>query len=343
MRANPYINALSYRVFQKRFRLSAEAKEFSHGENSFILYRIIGNSLPPRHDNKQTLDNLRHQLENEAQLDNCIKYWIVNRIFDSDVRNSVVSILKKHQQKYFEIPFDENEYATISIDQDRERVLELLENEDLSDFELVERAELAALRLKRLYIMNINGARNAAIEHGRSRAKWILPWDGNCFLTPMSWRKITDDVQTSSHIPYHIVPMARVVENQMLSNESSPPEAKEEPQVIFHRLSEDTFNENIPYGRRPKVEFLRRIGLWGPWERWQNDAWDVGQDNFMRLKYAYNVSSGWVYRLSSGRPQLEIGKNSDKQRMINRNQAILAAIHRIDNTIKRSENLAPRK
>ena len=38
--------------------------------------------------------------------------------------------------------------------------------------------------------MNNNGARNAALREGRRRAKWVLPWDGNCFVTEEGWAEL---------------------------------------------------------------------------------------------------------------------------------------------------------
>ena len=41
---------------------------------------------------------------------------------------------------------------------------------------------------KTLYAMNNNGARNYALRDGRGRARWILPFDGNCYLTPHAYK-----------------------------------------------------------------------------------------------------------------------------------------------------------
>lgn len=330
---SPMVNSFRYRLFQKKFRFSEKAARFAEGKNTFALYRIIGNALPPRHEPKQVLENLAFQLANESEFEGCTKYWIVNRIFDAEVRRSVIELLDSYDQTYFEIGFDKAAYREILIAEDTTLVSDLVSTLKELDVETTERAELAKLRLKRLYIMNNNGARNAAIEHGRSRAKWILPWDGNCFLTRLGWQQIVDSITQAQHLPYHIVPMARMSDNVDVDYEITKPDAKEEPQIIFHRDSTDIFDEAIPYGRRPKIEFLDRIGLWGPWKRWKNDPWDVGQNNKSDYVHAYHVSKGWVYRLSSGKPQLEVGKTSDRKRMLSRNEAIIAAVDHVDNLV----------
>src|SRR5690606_32334685 len=41
------------------------------GEDTFVLYRIIGNDLPPRHKRGQAIANLRFILEHEPALAGC--------------------------------------------------------------------------------------------------------------------------------------------------------------------------------------------------------------------------------------------------------------------------------
>jgi hypothetical protein len=52
------------------------------------------------------------------------------------------------------------------------------------------RAQAHLRRFKNNYVINNNGARNAALRDGKGRAKWVLPWDGNCFLTAQAWSEI---------------------------------------------------------------------------------------------------------------------------------------------------------
>src|SRR5690606_32432195 len=84
---------------------------------------------------------------------------------------------------------------------------------------------------KNRYVMNNNGARNAALRDGRQRAKWVLPWDGNCFLTRAAWDEIVATVTRKPYLKYFAVPMARVLDNAVLLAPDPEVEATEEPQL----------------------------------------------------------------------------------------------------------------
>ena len=76
-----------------------------------MLSRIIGNDLPPRHSSGQNLRNLRFILENEPDLADCSKRWIVNRITDPDVEKAVIATLEEHRQSYSRIGFRLTDFA----------------------------------------------------------------------------------------------------------------------------------------------------------------------------------------------------------------------------------------
>src|SRR5690606_10506139 len=128
---------------------------------------------------------------------------------------------------------------------------------------------------KNRYLMHNNGARNLALESGRSVAKWVLPWDGNCFLTQRAWSSVLESVVESPHLRYFVVPMQRITDNSVLLADKFEPSPIEEPQLIFRRDATETFSDKFPYGRRPKVELFCRLGIPGKWDRWQDDPWDV--------------------------------------------------------------------
>ncbi len=54
-----------------------------------VLYRIIGNDLPPRHQYGQVYTNIRFILENEIALPNWSKRWVLNRIVNTTEYNKV--------------------------------------------------------------------------------------------------------------------------------------------------------------------------------------------------------------------------------------------------------------
>src|SRR5690606_6324998 len=82
-------------------QLKAEYKEKGLDQlpDTFVLYRIIGNDLYPRHKKGQSRENLQFILENEPQLDGCEKRWVVNRIIDKDEERAIIELLKKHNQE----------------------------------------------------------------------------------------------------------------------------------------------------------------------------------------------------------------------------------------------------
>lgn len=317
------------RHIKKDFAQSDQARVFRECPDDFAFYRIIGNSLAPLHAPDQAVRNLAFQLDHEPQLDRCRKFWVVNRIFDAGVRDAVLSLLDGRGQDYFEIPFEMDVYRNIDIAVEAARVDAFVRSRRIADVDMLKRAELAKLRLKRLYVMNNNGARNAALNHGRTRAKWIMPWDGNCFLTETAWAQITGSVKAMAHMPYHIVNMARLADNSEALDGRSIPQANEEPQVLFHRASCDLFDEELPYGRRPKVELLDRLGVPGPWTRWKSDPWDMKPSRPSPYRHLFAVSKGWVFRLEPGSGDIETARDA-KRRLGSREESIFQTINLLD-------------
>ncbi|WFP65107.1 hypothetical protein [Mesorhizobium sp. WSM4904] len=71
-----------------------------------MLVRIIGNDLEPRHRKGQSHDNVRFVLDNEPELPDCEKFWIVNRIVDPDEEARIVDLLQSRGQSFHTIPFE---------------------------------------------------------------------------------------------------------------------------------------------------------------------------------------------------------------------------------------------
>jgi len=68
--------------------------------DTFVLYRILGNDLYPRHKKGQTRENLQFALETEPQFEKCEKRWIVNRIIDKEAEHAVIELLLRHNQQF---------------------------------------------------------------------------------------------------------------------------------------------------------------------------------------------------------------------------------------------------
>ncbi|KNC82041.1 hypothetical protein SARC_05658 [Sphaeroforma arctica JP610] len=117
-------------------------------------------------------------------------------------------------------------------------------------------------------------------------ATWLLPFDGNCFMTKGSWDGIKEGFKKHGcDTRYITVPMARLQSNDRLLDADFAPEATEEPQIIFRHDAKERFNVMMRYGRRPKVELLWRLKVAGPWDRWpqsigpwEKKEWEVSDD-----------------------------------------------------------------
>jgi hypothetical protein len=195
-------------------------------------------------------------------------------------------------------------------------------------------------RSKSNYAINNNGARNVALELGRSMAKWVLPWDGNCFLTEDAWSRVRESVSAQPFLPYFIVPMARIADNKMLLRPNVKPRAHEEPQVVFRREAQENFNERYPYGHCPKVELLWRMGVPGVWDKFVLEEYDLPRPPLCEDAGKY-AEAGWVARLTSGRPTLEVGRKNSKRRAAARDEAIVAFLDMLDRACVEANLLPP--
>jgi len=300
--------------------------------DTFVLYRIIGNDLPPRHRSGQSLANLRFILENEPLLSRCEKHWVVNRITDPDAEAAILKLLRDHGQPILHIPFVSEDYAKIGLDFSCLPRPDFLSTRKFARLRPKDQKRIlvAVHRLKNNYVMNNNGARNAALADGRARAKWILPFDGNCFFTLSTWEKVISDVTSRPWLKYFAVPMARVMDNRQLLDPAFVQIAKEEPQLIFRRDAGESFNPAFPYGRRPKVELFWRLGIPGPWDLWTEATWDQPRRPLSPEAFQFGLA-GWVARLFSGVSTLENNHlDGPAMRGIARQEAILDLLGKLD-------------
>ncbi len=310
------------------YRASSLATE----PDTFVLYRIIGNDLPPRHASGQSLANLRFVLAHEPPLPGCEKRWIVNRITDPALEAATLAVLSEHGQPFLHLPFAAAEYAAIGLDHGCLPRPDFLASHRFARLSRKKKNRLlcAVYRPKNLYVMNNNGARNAALADGRARAKWVLPFDGNCSFTTAAWERLVADVTARPWLKYFAVPMARLLDNHALEAAAFSPPANEEPQLLFRRDAAECFNPAFPYGRRPKVELFWRLGIPGRWDDWTECAWDQPRRPLSPEAYQFGVA-GWVARLFSGMPQLEVpALRGPGKRGLARQEAILAMLAELD-------------
>lgn len=309
-----------------------EAAGLHEMADTFVLYRIIGNDLYPRHRKGQSRSNVAFILENEPELEACEKRWVINRIVDGDEREAIIALLERHRQAWIEIPFDWDEYDRIDWDVEAFDGLPCEVSREFDQLDEKERG-LVAARLrqsKNNYVMNNNGARNAALADGLDRAKWVLPWDGNCFVTVSAWRDIREAVTGRPWLKHFLVPMARITDNASLLDPGFAPEAAEEPQILFRCDSTESFDARHPYGRRPKVDLFWRLGVPGPWDKWKYYPWDMTARGASAEAHQFG-HAGWVARLASGQSHLEQSDaRSFQDRGLARAEAIVSTLDHLD-------------
>lgn len=275
-------------------------------EHTFVLTRIIGNDLPPRHVQGQSLANLRFILEHEPELANCERRFVLNRILDPDEETALIELLEAHDLGYIRIPFSWEDYRRVGW-----RFNDFPEPGYAYGPRAWRRAESSQLWLldhvyhdKNLYAMNNNGARNVALEDGRERARWVLPFDGNCFFTTAAWDELTSAIRQRPHLPYVLVPMVRATDNDDVLDPMFAPNAVEEPQIVIRADAREQFDPNRRYGRRPKAELFQRLEAPGMWDNWVIDPWEPPIGKAPERGRFHQAS--YVVRLASGRPDLEV-------------------------------------
>ena len=248
----------------------------SKGKEIYMV-RIIGNCLPEINDPNQNLNNLKYILENEEDFPNVTKIWILNRIVDKNMEEKYKKILKQNKKHFETIPFNKNDFSSKSIK---------LTNNSTQD--------IKTYMNEILYISNINGARNYALERFREKCSYTMVLDANIFLPKQSFNEIEDEVKRD--IDYILVPIKRISEYSDIKNESLLNSLdKGEPQIIFSKNSTLNFNEKIPYGFSNKVELLNLIGSRGIWNGWKdNERVNVGSRKSNGEKYNHKICSYFV-------------------------------------------------
>lgn len=282
--------------------------------SSFVLYRTLGNDLPPRHEIGQTFNNLKFILQHEPPLHHCQKKWIVNKIVDPVQEKKILALLDQYHQDYSYLPFDEAAYAKVAFDFESFATAGLSPNflKSSAFAPLDTNSKGWALdcpyKPKNLHTISVNAIRNWALEQGKQLATWTLAFDGGCFMTHDAWDDILQVAQqhhaqkpSDQPVKHLLIPMARLTDNAQLFDPASLPPPEEEPQIIVHRDSQERFDEDLHYGRFTKVEIFRRLQYPGVWDNWNYKPWEKKQ--WCTSPEAGQWQEvGWVARLASGHP-----------------------------------------
>lgn len=265
------------------------------------FYRILGNDLSGRHGEDQTITNLKFILDNESEFESCSKWWVLNRIRNIALVAELKALIQDRGYKWLEIKYEKNIYKKLGLSpyelpKNNQELINCLHSDDTR---LNYISYIACLVPKALYIINNNGARNLALRHGKQRYDWTLPWDGNCFLNSDAWDLIYSDMISNEFAKYLYVPMKRVSDNSQICNIRRS-DADDEPQLCFHSSSIESFNENLMYGFKPKVELLKRLDIPGVWDSWGlyypwcNLSFEKSVESHTAFKSSYTI------RLSDG-------------------------------------------
>ncbi len=265
----------------------------------FALYRILGNSLPPRHAAGNTVKNLQFILKNEDAFADTKKIWILNTFIDAAEAADIRNIITAAGQDYIEIPFSAAAHYDAFLD------VSGLPKPFEEDYVKSQTPPLSNLRFewmirhKSLQIANINHARNVALRQGRKIARWTLPLDGGVFVNSAGWTSFVDRVTADQTSKFMLIPMARVTSIENVNDVKMGTHADEEPQIAIRWDAEDEFDERLRYGNANKTELFKRIGFPGIWDRGMKAPWDKHPTEKSKNAGFYGVG-GLVVRLPTG-------------------------------------------
>lgn len=321
------------REVQRRRALAGSVSANGLPSRDVTLARIIGNDLWPRHAQGQALQNLAVILRDEPDYPGCRKLFVLNRMFDAQTEAEATQMVLARGHALVTLPFVPADYAALSCD-----------TKDFGDDSYFAGPDFAALsessrsqqRLwacadKVRYVMNVNGARNAALDWGRAQGGWTLVLDGSCFVAPEAWERLRRDIAGPAALRYLIVPMQRLASNAEALTARPVPNLTEEPQIAFHPAAAGRFDEVYPYGLRDKVALLTAIGVPGAWDHWGDLPWLPKPAARLPDRHCYAHASTSVFRLTSGvgGGRLE-QRGAQKRRYQSRNAAIFRTLAMLD-------------
>jgi hypothetical protein len=297
----------------------------------YALVRILGSDHAPRHDSNQTINNLEFTLENEPNFPGVRKIFIINRIFNKDKEAKIIELLSRYDCDYVQIPFESDKYKTMGWDMNPLGGEELSKNKPARPIKITSVLLAAAPKIR--YAMNINGARNTGLKEAFRVAEWALVLDGNCFLTAESFKILDRSTSSYPHVPYIILPMARLSNNNdVFNNLNRECIANDEPQIAIHCSASTHYNEDLPYGYIDKVELLVKLGVNGSWNNWMSyRSRKIISESSRGI--LFKESSAVVFRLSSGVNDMDTSKDRYK-RYVSRFYAILNSLAYLDDLYK---------
>ena len=293
-------------------------------EIKYAIFRILGNSLPPRHSVESTIKITEYILASEVRFPDSKRIWILNKIASASESSKLVDLLKEHGEHFVELKFDVKAHYHEFLDVTGIPVsLRFPARGILLPDGLSTHIDEWRLRHKSQKLIGINRARNIALEHGRMISTWSLILDGGVMFTPGGWFDFVESVSKNPDKKIAIIKMARVEHWKDISDEAQVFDA--EPQMAFRNDSTEMFDEALRYGNLNKAELLNRLGVEGRWQAWTLASWDedsgLPAPNANKFFYA-----GSVIRL----PAEGTANEDSKQRFTNRFSGVEAYSLQVD-------------
>lgn len=171
------------------------------------LVRLIGDPAQSNSTEVRILQNLQFLLQHEPKFKTTVdKHWILNRISNEDFLEQTKRILNVHNQTFSVLPFDIGEYDSL-LDQSDDARKKMLKNDDKSSQSRTNQKQRSYLDEsfgpKFVYLTNQNNARNFALslyngkqkENHKFEIDYILPWDGDCFLSQSAHDSLQRDLK----------------------------------------------------------------------------------------------------------------------------------------------------
>ena len=255
----------------------------------YVLYRILGNDLPPRHREDQTERNVEFILANEPPLIQCDKRFLLNRIVSPLKVARLRVMIEAVGYRCDEIPFVDSEYVALG------------------------KSKSAKID----YLTNVNAARNWCICEGLKDAEFVMPFDGGNMFRQDGWEQADVTMRVNSQDAYFVLGQSRPKTYAEMLEVDEPAVLYEEYQighdrviglreltVVFGHKADKYYDKRLVYGMVDKVDLLWKIGVPGIWDRWEPQLRGCALGN--ASEFFGNVKmAGWVARLPSGNSEAD--------------------------------------
>jgi hypothetical protein len=170
--------------------------------------------------------------------------------------------------------------------------------------------------------IEINKARNVAIEHGQCYSKYVVVLDGDCMFDAAGWDVVQEEMLLggSQHLS---IPHVR----SRIGALSAPGQKLAEPMLAFRHDSRIRFDNAIPFGEGDKLRLLYALGhdqipggghcsvvgdatkIVGRVHHLATGEDDTETDNALRSKLRSESLDKLLYRISTEMPIRTIGHN----------------------------------